>query len=215
MTYAVLSLPKPASSWRSFARLASSRYSSASSQRSHCPAAWRIDSLRAAAKLSHQGKSKTRAPYCPAISLVLSVEPVSTTTISSTRSRTEARHRPSAAASFLTIIVSERRAVMVRGSVGDPFRAELIHIVSLLLPFWRPADVPCTRFRLWFSRPPTRPHGGLRFLVPGSKSGRSRFSQGRRKVYVCNALRQLNSKYENSTDFSAAYSGCADCFFYV
>jgi hypothetical protein len=85
---------------------------------SHCPLAWRMDSLRAAEKLSGQGRSKMRAPCCWAISLVESPEPVSTTMISSTRSRTEARQRPSVAASFLTIIVIETRAVMVKYSVG-------------------------------------------------------------------------------------------------
>ena len=60
-------------------------------------------SLRAAAKLSHQGKSNTRAPRSAATSRVLSVEPVSTTTISSASPWTESKHRPSDCSSLRTI----------------------------------------------------------------------------------------------------------------
>ena len=77
--------PSPAKSARSFCRSSSSSRSSASSQKIQSPVAWRSDSLRAAAKSSTQGNSKTRAPRRAAIARVRSVEPVSTTIISSTR----------------------------------------------------------------------------------------------------------------------------------
>jgi len=71
--------------------------------------AWRSDSLRAAAKLSTQANWNTRAPKPAAISRVRSVEPVSTTMISSTRSVAEARQSGRFASSSLTIMHSETR----------------------------------------------------------------------------------------------------------
>ncbi len=65
--------------------------------------------MRAAAKSSTQGKSNTFAPKRAAISLVRSVEPVSTTTISSTRSAAEARQAGRFSSSFFTIMHSDTR----------------------------------------------------------------------------------------------------------
>jgi hypothetical protein len=67
--------------------LAASMTSSESIQKIQRPRAWRSDSLRAAEKLSHQGKRNRRAPRAAAIFGVSSLEPVSTTMISSTQGR--------------------------------------------------------------------------------------------------------------------------------
>ncbi|MNT32072.1 hypothetical protein D3C72_1679340 [compost metagenome] len=63
--------------------------------------------LRAAEKSSHQAKWPTLAPNDSAIATVSSVEPVSTTTISSTWPRSEAKQRGRFAASSLTIKQAE------------------------------------------------------------------------------------------------------------
>jgi len=120
MEYATFSSFNWANSFRNLPRLSSSRRSSASSQKIHSPVAWRRLSLRAAAKLSTQGKSKTRAPKPAASSLVLSVEPVSTTIISSTRSRAEPRQAGRFASSFLTITHKDTpgRFAVRRGVAG-------------------------------------------------------------------------------------------------
>ena len=72
--------------------------------------------LRAAAKSSTQTKSNTRAPNERAISIVRSLLPVSRTTISSKRPRTDSRQLGRFSSSSLTIIVRETRA---RSSFGD------------------------------------------------------------------------------------------------
>ncbi len=92
---------------RSFARFTSSIRSSASIQKIHSPVACRMHSFRAAAKSSHQGKSKTLAPKLAATSFVRSVEPVSMTMISLTRSAADCKQPGSAASSFLTIKAKE------------------------------------------------------------------------------------------------------------
>ena len=75
-------------------------------RRSSRPVACRRLSLRAAAKLSTQGKSKTRAPK-PGNLRVRSVEPVSTTMTSSTRSAAEPRQAGRLSSSFRTIMHSD------------------------------------------------------------------------------------------------------------
>src|SRR6516165_376246 len=81
--------------------------SSASSQKIHSQLAWLTLSLRAAAKSSHHGKSWTHAPQCRATARVASVEPVSTTTISCTRSATVARQAARLASSSRAIMHKE------------------------------------------------------------------------------------------------------------
>jgi hypothetical protein len=100
-------------------RLSSSRRSSASGQKTQSPAACLRDSLRASAKLSYQGKSKTLAPKEAATSLVRSVDPVSTTIISSTRSAVEARQSGRLASSSLTIMHNDTRRRTL-GAAGRP-----------------------------------------------------------------------------------------------
>src|SRR5262249_24742442 len=68
--------------------------------------------MRAASKSSHQGKSKTRAPNWAAISLVRSVEPVSTRMISGKRSAMERRQFGRAASSFLAMMQAEAGKLM-------------------------------------------------------------------------------------------------------
>ena len=78
------------------------------------PVAASKDTLRAAEKSPSHSWCRTRAPRRSAISTVRSVEPVSTTTISSTASRAASRQRPSIASSSLTIM----HRLMVRPSAG-------------------------------------------------------------------------------------------------
>jgi hypothetical protein len=63
--------------------------------------------LRAAAKSSTQTKSNTRAPNSRAISRVRSVDPVSTTTISSNNPATDDRQFGKLACSSFTITVND------------------------------------------------------------------------------------------------------------
>ncbi len=107
----MLSSANPASSERKAGTLCGGKRSSASIQKIHSPRAHRIDSLRAAEKSSHHGKSNTRAPAARAISRVASVEPVSTTTTSSKSADAEARHAPMFTASLRATIQSETRAI--------------------------------------------------------------------------------------------------------
>src|SRR5262245_19196789 len=85
--------------------------SSASSQKTHSPAACRKLSLRAAEKSSHQGKSKILDVNRAATSRVRSCEPVSTITISSKSAATGVRHSARFASPFLTIMHSETVAL--------------------------------------------------------------------------------------------------------
>ncbi len=72
--------------------------------------------LRAAAKSSTHAKSNTRAPNACAISFVRSVDPVSTTTISSKSPATDDKHFAMLASSFFTIMVKEVVALRVEDS---------------------------------------------------------------------------------------------------
>jgi hypothetical protein len=81
--------------------------SSASNQKIHGERACRTLSLRAAAKLSIQGKSNTPVPSPAASSRVRSVEPVSTTIISANRQDKGPRQAGTLRSSFLTIMQSE------------------------------------------------------------------------------------------------------------
>ena len=76
-----------------FALGPASTTSSASSQNAYSAVAHESSSLRAAAKLSTHANSNTVAPNDRAISMVRSVLPVSTTTISSKIPRTDSRQR--------------------------------------------------------------------------------------------------------------------------
>ena len=78
------------------------------------PVAASKDTLRAAEKSPSHSWCRTRAPWLSAISTVRSVEPVSTTTISSTASRAASRQRPIIASSSLTIM----HRLSVRPSAG-------------------------------------------------------------------------------------------------
>ncbi len=83
-------------------------------------------SLRAALKSSFQANEWTSALNSLAISIVRSVEPVSTTTICDASSRTEARHRPRNFSSFFVMRQTVRRgAVLIlrMGNVPEAARA--------------------------------------------------------------------------------------------
>jgi hypothetical protein len=99
----------PAARSRSFRPFTSLIVSSASIQKSQSPRACRSDSWRAAEKSSHQGNSKSRAPWSRAISFVESSDPVSTTTSSSTQGRMPARQAGSVSAASRTIMQRESR----------------------------------------------------------------------------------------------------------
>ena len=73
------------------------------------PVALSIETLRASAKEPFHGKCTTLAPNDSAISTVRSVEPVSTTIISSTTPRSGSRHPGSISSSSFTIMHSESR----------------------------------------------------------------------------------------------------------
>ena len=82
--------------------------------------AWRRLSLRAAAKSSRQGKSMTLAPCWAAISFVASVEPVSTTMISST----SVGHRAQALAQAVRFVLDDHReADTGHGTINPKFEA--------------------------------------------------------------------------------------------
>src|SRR5690242_4912848 len=98
--------------------MASSKYLFASSRRRPGPVTWRTDSLRAAAKLSDQGRSKTLVTCRSEMSLVLTEELVFTTMISSTMLWTESRQFAIVAVSCLTIMVKEVGIGMADASVG-------------------------------------------------------------------------------------------------
>src|SRR5437660_5115433 len=88
--------------------------------------------LRAAEKLSIQGKSTTFAPKPAATSLVLSIEPVSTMTTSSNRSAADLRQSGRLSSSFLTIMHRENRGlprsdVLVTMSVGATLAASTLN----------------------------------------------------------------------------------------
>src|SRR5262245_15178935 len=123
--YAAYFPESPRNSFASLSRLAPSIRSSASSQKNHSLLAWRRLSLRAAAKLSTHGKSKTCAPCRTAISFVASVEPVSTTMISSTRSATEPRQSARFASSFLTIMHRETVGLAIVDHESDESDVDL------------------------------------------------------------------------------------------
>ncbi len=84
--------------------------SSASSHRIQSPVAASIETLRASANEPFHGKWTTRAPNDSAISTVESVDPVSTTTISSTAGAAAWSERGSISSSSLTIMQSEIRS---------------------------------------------------------------------------------------------------------
>src|SRR5262245_24777151 len=117
--YAAFSSCKLANSRRNRSRFSSSSQWSQSSQKIHSPLARSMLSLRAAAKSSRHGKSKTFAPYCEATPFVRSVEPVSTTIVSCTRSAAEPRHLGSRCSSFLAIRQRETRWSMTRNNSRD------------------------------------------------------------------------------------------------
>ncbi len=71
------------------------------------------DSFLAAAKSPGHGMRKTFAPNDSAIEIVLSSDPVSRTTISSTNGRTLFRQRGRFFSSFLTIMQSEMRGSII------------------------------------------------------------------------------------------------------
>src|SRR5579872_5073664 len=95
MMYAsVFSSCNPSANSRSLRPHSGGIVSSESIQKIHSPRAYLNDSLRAAEKSSHHGKENKRAPYCRQMSGVLSFEPVSTTTISSTHGRMLSKQGP-------------------------------------------------------------------------------------------------------------------------
>src|SRR5258708_6465304 len=89
-------------------------------------------SLRAAEKLFTHGKSNTRAPKLTATSRVRSLEPVSTTIISSTRPDTDCRQAGRLSSSFFTIMqrdTRERSVLEWRGE-GVPCAGLGVEIIS-------------------------------------------------------------------------------------
>ncbi len=94
---------------RSSGLSSSTSTSSASRHSSQSPSAASKETLRACAKEPVHSWKSTRAPNERAISTVASVEPVSTITISSTVSATEARQRGSISCSSRTIMHKLRR----------------------------------------------------------------------------------------------------------
>ena len=102
--------------------------SSASIRKIHSPHAASKLSFRWYEKSLRQGETITVAPYRLQISTVSSVDPVSTTTISSTRSTIDPRQRARLCASSLTIKQADRvgRFVKVssRARFSDGFRSD-------------------------------------------------------------------------------------------
>ena len=122
--------------------------------------------LRASAKEPFQGKSITLAPNDRAISAVRSLEPVSTTIISSTASRTASRHPGSISSSSLTIMHSE--SVM-------PVRGRARPATALArLPSARSIAPAAPRGRAWVPR--LRTSTCSRFWAACGRSGSSRIA---------------------------------------
>src|SRR6056297_1050692 len=88
--------------------------SSASIQSIQLPEAYLIDSLRAAEKSPFQSNVWISALYFLAMSIVLSVDPVSTIIISSTTSATLCRHSANIFSSFLTIMQRDNFLYVIR-----------------------------------------------------------------------------------------------------
>src|SRR5579884_1573648 len=151
------------------------------------------DSLRAALKSSHQGKWKTRAPASRAMSSVLSLDPVSTTMVSSTEPLIEFRQRGRLASSSRTIRHAETTRLATpachpaQSSPAKEAGGRSIHSPAAHKTHWE--EPPCSPVSVLL---PLEVHDLLEHVVRGGDDAAVRLEAALGQDHVAELERQVD-----------------------